>query len=724
MTHKGAGALKAFIAALISSIIGIIVFVCIFMWLRMKYPAVYSHNVTNGAAPLENYKKEWTNSAFGWFRAAFSYELAERWLWAEGTSLAGALTLDQAMLLEFTKMGMWVFSIIGVPMMFIMGQLHWRFGGNGAGEDHMSYLSFGNVLSCGTDPATSTRLNPEFKGCWIYNIHAFMVWVVVCTVQVTLHAAQARFVKIRQEWLERLPEPQATTLLIEGIPKDYRSDAKLLALFRRLLGDKVKTCHVVKYTPELTNKVAELEAAKLKLKREEATLAGVAVTSSQSTSAANAGVALHMHIEALKEEIKQIRANAVKAAAEEKDGVNCAAGFVQFMSKADADEARSLQLFPDAENVKGPSGSEFASAVEALRLSTPPDPTSIIFADLQQDSHASGARMSVGYWLVAGLYFLYLPLGIWIINIAKLVNMRPLQSVWAGLAPAIGLQVMVAFLPTFLLTIFRSFFLLKADVYAQKTLQNWCFVFHVVFVIMTTSVGIDMNIFMRTLGKEPFKAFGVLVDSMPQVTHFYMNFLVLQWVTHVMNMMRYTQLSKFLMFRKMYGSDEDGKRMAEPEDQDYHGMGSRSACFTITFCIGVIFGTLAPLVNFLCFVNFLVCRIVYGYLIPFSETKKPDTGGAFFGDQLRHLFIGNIIYCILMIVILFRRAETWFPVIVAAPSLFYVTWSMKRFDKKYSRECHPYKVLARGENGFGANAASAKSAKSVGNYVQPEFLEL
>merc|ERR1719163_1884015 len=154
--------------------------------------------------------------------------------------------------------------------------------------------------------------------------------------------------------------------------------------------------------------------------------------------------------------------------------------------------------------------------------------------------------------------------------------------------------------------------------------------------------------------------------------------------------MRHVILGKYLAFSKLVGEDE-AKKMAEPEDQDYYGMGSRSARFTINLCIGIVYGTLCPPMNLLCWINFYICRAVYGYLCPFAETRKADLGGAFFHSSLKHLFTGNIIYCVLMIGVLGRRAETWGPVIVAAPSLFYVIWSMNRFDKKFSWEYLSYK---------------------------------
>jgi len=349
---------------------------------------------------------------------------------------------------------------------------------------------------------------------------------------------------------------------------------------------------------------------------------------------------------------------------------------------------------------------------EAFTMTSPPEPSAIWYHDLQHDPEQGRGRMLAGYAMTAGLYFAYLPIVIWITNVAKQVDMGPLQSVWAGLAPTMGLQVMVAMLPTFLITIFRTFFILKADVYAQKNLQNWYFVFQVVFVIMATAVGTNINGFMMTLLQAPTEVFGLLADTMPQATHFFMNFLVLQWVTHVMGMMRHVILGKYLAFSKLVGEDE-AKKMAEPEDQDYYGMGSRSARSTINLCIGIVYGTLCPPMNLLCWVNSYICRAVYGYLCPFAETRKADLGGAFFHSSLKHLFTGNIIYCILMIGVLARRGADWYPCAVAAPSLFYVIWSMNRFEVKFSWEYLSFQKAVQ----------SKPAGKNEGKFVQPELCE-
>ena len=51
-------------------------------------------------------------------------------------------------------------------------------------------------------------------------------------------------------------------------------------------------------------------------------------------------------------------------------------------------------------------------------------------------------------------------------------------------------------------------------------------------------------------------------------------------------------------------------------------MGGRSARWAIFMTIGIVYGTLSPPINVLCFINFAVSRIAYGYLMVFAETKK------------------------------------------------------------------------------------------------------
>merc|ERR1712151_1025483 len=100
-----------------------------------------------------------------------------------------------------------------------------------------------------------------------------------------------------------------------------------------------------------------------------------------------------------------------------------------------------------------------------------------------------------------------------------------------------------------------------------------------------------------------------------------------------MGMLRHVMLAKYYFNGFLY-DDDKAHELSEPEDQDYYGLGSRSARFTINMVIGIVYSTLSPTVALLAWMNFFCCRVFYGYLIPFAETKKPDLGGVFWVTKL------------------------------------------------------------------------------------------
>jgi hypothetical protein len=595
------------------------------------------------------------------------------------------------MLLEFCNMSMKIMAIIGIPMFFIMGPMHWAFGGNRAEKDYLSYLSFGNVQD----------------GNWMYWIHAFIVWAVVAVVQSQVYGAQKTFLTYRFAWLKGMPDAHANTLLVEGIPEEYQSEKRLTDFFTSMLpGVEVSSTYIMKDTTDLERDVAQLSSMMGLLEQAEAQWQkdGKTIETKPQVRDGTFGAKVDA-IDYYKREIKNLEPKIqeerrrIKKASAEVGGVNLTRGFVTFKKRVHAAVAAQLEMTPDS--------AEWV-------MSVPPEPASLIWSGLTQDPTKEAGKEALGYALVAGLFFAYMPLVIGITNVANMIDMGPLQAVWQGLAPTMGLQVMVGMLPTFLVMIFGLCFPLKAEVWAQHKIQIWYFGFQVVFVILATAVGTNVRQFCATLAEEPLSAPAVFAQSMPFATHFYMNFLVLQWATHFTNMCRGATLGKFHAWSKIF-EVEEAKKRAEPEDQDYYGLGSRSARFTINLCIGVVFGTLSPPINLLTLVNFAVCRVVYGYLTVYAEKKKPDLGGVFWVTMLKNVFVGNIIYCVLMVGVLMERSDSWGPSAIAAPSLIYVIWSMRRFDGAFKWEKLPHADLQ--------DAGKVEKRRMEGRYEQPEMIE-
>merc|ERR1719265_114545 len=261
--------------------------------------------------------------------------------------------------------------------------------------------------------------------------------------------------------------------------------------------------------------------------------------------------------------------------------------------------------------------------------------------------------------------------------------------------------------------IFCNFFKLTAEAFLQNRIQVWYFYFNVVFVMLVTAVGPCLTETLKTLSEKPLYIFYLLATTMPFATHFYLNFIPLQWVTHAQNMLRTAPLGKFLFFRSLYGA-EQAKQMAEPEDQDYYGIGSRSARHSFLLALVLVFCTLTPLINLLGFVNFFVSRLVYGYLIPFAEIRKPDLGGAFWVTNLMNVQRTMVIFiCLMTGVLCFRFEISAYPCMIAAASGVYWYISFSRFQGTFRWESLCLDDLTA--------LPTARKDEHVGTYAQAEL---
>jgi len=675
--ENNANDFEAFVAGLGTNSLMMCICMVVFMVLRVRYPPMFSYNVINGTAPETP-----PEGIFGWAQASWRLPVDR---------LEHYVGLDQAMLFEFTHLGMRLMLRIGAPLVCVVGPMNFAFGGMAAGEDRLSYISLGNVRA----------------GHWLYWVYAAVVWYVVVVVQRSVYEAQARFLPRRFEWLRTMPEPRSTTVLVENIPPERRSDEELRKFFGELFSeDKVKSAYVVKHTDVLQEALGRKTAAEEALRTVTATWEKAGSDPEQRPRHLTMTGQFMDSIEYYETAITDAQAQAVaereriNKASSEIGGVNSAAGFVTFHDRSDAEVALSLTYTADEEE---------------WIVSNPPDPQCIRWEDLKSEPNASRAETAIGHALVVGLYVAYLPIVIGIARYATRVDMGPFQMFWLSFAPTIGLTFMMDFLPTFLIIIYRKFFCLKGDAWAQLQLQNSYFWFQIVFVVLVTAVGHSFVEFAETLIRQPLSVFSLFGGKMPTATHFYMNYLVLQWVSHSMNMMRYVNMFKYLAFRKLF-DEETARSMSEPEDQDFYGTGSRSTRWTTNLVISIVFSSISPMISVLGFINFFICRAWYGYLIPFAETKKPDLGGEFWVQKLRHIFVGLLIYSIMMTGVLLGRASSPVPGFIAAGTLPYVAWSYHRFHTEFFWEKLPFSEFRKA-------SGLPPPPKGALQYTQPELAE-
>jgi hypothetical protein len=189
---------------------------------------------------------------------------------------------------------------------------------------------------------------------------------------------------------------------------------------------------------------------------------------------------------------------------------------------------------------------------------------------------------------------------------------------------------------------------LKSAAWAQAHIQKWYHYFLITFVLLATAIGRSLFETLSNIIQDPTSIVSLLAGEMPKCSHWYMCYICAQWTSHSMHMLRYSNLGKWLLFKKLSGDEQQAHEKSEPEDQDYYGIGSRTARISLDMAIGITFCSFSPIILILVLIDFVILRLVYGYLLVFQETKKPDMGGVFWVNQLNFLYLSLTIYSAMM----------------------------------------------------------------------------
>jgi len=543
--------------------------------------------------------------------------------------------------------------------------------------------------------------------------------------------------------LINMPAPRSNTVLVNGIPDQYCSDKRLKKFFEDTLDKKgiVKEAFVIKKTYHLINNIAhknhlvEQSGLMSDLHKESPDAEVSHACCGERKSHADHKADVDAQVEVLTKEIQAEREEIfnLEAMDDEMKDIDTNVrdkhnnvGFVTFHERRDCEIAMKLTYMEDED--------QFACEI-------PPDPADVVYKDFMVDETTEAASESIGWGLVGALFLGYMPIIVGISSVASLDTLREhvalfahiidnypsLAAMWDGLVGALALTIMVGFIPTFLALIFSNFFALRAEAWMQYKIQVWYYYFNLVFVLLVTAVGASLLTRLEALIKSPTSIFHLLASTMPTASHFYLNLFPANWTTHATVLLRHVSYFKFTLWHKIYQSDEKADQMARDkacEDQDYYGMGSRSARFTIMVVVAVTFCTLSPLMCLLSFINSGLCRLFYGYLFAYAESVKADLGGVFFVSQCRSVLQGLFIYIVLMAGVLFYRGTDKdgngpgiLPGIIAGLSMFLAIPTYTRFDRKFHWEDLPFSKVTET-----MDPRSKRKARRL-TYQQPELCE-
>jgi hypothetical protein len=624
-------------------------YIVLFGTLRKWFPIIYSYNCTTDPPRAPEVRKTW----FGMLLTLDEVETSS--------------TLDAAMLVEFCNLGMKIAAFIGVPLCVGLVPVYANFANDPrhARQRCQSGLEF---VSMGAIPT----------GSWFYWVEAGLVWAVVVAVQYFVVGAQEAFLARRTRWLKAQPKPRATTLHVSNIPSEYRSHAKMQEYFERIFpAGAIESVYIAKHIDKLTQLASELENVKLlhhqalhewkQSDNDPSQQPQIVVGFNKNATTVGAITFYQEVMDDLEEHIINERKKVLAD-----DSTNGSEGFVTFRSRRDSEMTLHVRL---------------ENSTESFTMDYPPDPGDVRYSDLLQDPFTRKCMHVLGYILIAALFILFFPIISVLAYILNLENLQQIgfvkyivehmpvvQSLLEGVFATLAVSLFMGLLPTVLRAIISNCFTLRAEALSQYHLQQWYFWFQVVFVLLITSVGSSLLVRLQEIAKSPQEVFNILADTLPYTSRFYINYIVLQWATNLLNLTRYMNLLKFLGLRAIY-DDDRAKELAEPEDEDYHGIGSRSARLTLILVIGLVFCTLCPVILIATFIFFFICRFVYTYLVVFAETKKVDLGGYFWCLQLRHVQLCMPIYILTMAGCLWVSAENDKPGIVAFCSLLYLGYS-------------------------------------------------
>lgn len=604
--------------------------------------------------------------------------------------------LDAWTLVHFYTMVRHILGTIGPAIICALWPLHCFISDASASTDLLSRLDINNM--------------PD--GSVFYWAHALVTVFVVVVATALMGQAHDKFLFYRFLWIEALKPPRATTLLVENIPQQYRSDFALRDYFKGLFGDVIEKAYIVRRTSELRaarNVVKAIEYEKTLLMSQweheghpDNKKPDLTELDKQWDEAAMAA--------------ERVRAKIELCAAVGDPTVCANSGFVTFKSQLWRRLAENEQYRTDS--------SEFAVQI-------PPEASDVIYKDLKKDTANHLSSEAVGTMCIALVFLFWSPVVVLISGFTSLDQVQA-HVTWLrelterspqlgffleGIFATAAMKMFMCFLPYILFFIITNFFTVKAQSWAQLRLERWYVAFLLTFVVLFTIVGRSALIAIVSLAEGPADLFRLLAMSLPGVSHFYLNYLALDWFSTSIQLLRHGNIFNFWFYRFVrWMKPEVAKSFSEPENQAFFGMGARFGHGVLVATIAIVLCTCSPSIILIGWVTMFVGETVYAYLLMTVESKKADTGGRFWIDAMTQLFFCILLYTVLMIGILCRQ-QMPIPIALSSCSLIVLYRAWERFQN-LSWEKLPLEAVAeKAKRERGA-------APQQGDYIQEECLPI
>uniref|UniRef100_A0A7S4PVD5 CSC1/OSCA1-like 7TM region domain-containing protein n=1 Tax=Alexandrium monilatum TaxID=311494 RepID=A0A7S4PVD5_9DINO len=719
--------MDSLLSAVVSSTL--VVLACsVMLWLLLRFlPTVYGQRSRSQRQTGSEDIPALGDGLVAWASAAAKVPAAQ------AMQLAG---LDALMLGEFHDLCRELFGIISLAGILVIGPLHFLASRMGT-ADYLASLDVGAVLGF-RDHIEELRHTLEgykleqliMMPCWI---HAFAVWFVVLVTLRLIFRAQRLFLEHRFRWLQLIPPPRATSLMVEGIPRELCCDEQLKEYYDHLFSAQaIDRTYVVRHTRQLKRLAGEVK----KLERELAVARSKSEVDGGSSQPSMLLMMAHWlflpHVSDTHEALEQKLDLARLAADEERQRVEEAmrqldpdvcsrSGFVTFTTRRWCRLASREQLRADA---------------SLLKMSMPPEPGDVLYEDLARDPKQSEGLQWIAVLLKFAVACLWMPLVVTITAMADLSTLRrnlrfvdavcqrfpALEATLQGFLATLMLQLLMGKLPDVLMLIITNLQTPKSRAWAQLELQKTYFIFQIVFVLLVTAINQTVLASLQILLQDPHKVFTLLADNLPSSSHFYLNYMAVGCTRLAVETLRSGPLMGYIGFRLLGREPEAAREQAEEEEvnkvSNGHGVRMSRASFMAT--VALVFCTCTPLIAPLAWAYFAFGGCTYPYLVVYCENRRPDLGGSFWFSGLECLFWGLGLFVLLSVGILSRTGE---PMAAAAAGAalvaLFVGWSRLQALRG---DVLPFETVVDVENAEGAEKLQklASAGPPAAIYRQPE----
>lgn len=566
--------------------------------------------------------------------------------------------LDGWALLEFCRMNCRIISIIGPLLCCTLLPMH--------------YYASTTEETMSMDWLSRLDVGSHHRDEWVLWAHAVCVWFVVMVACWQIIYAHESFLQRRYHWLANIPRPRATTVMVTNIPMMYRSDRSLKDYFSSLFPDgSVERTYVVRKVSRLPMLVQQLADARYWAKAVYHQMQRADSSNKQEDAAEYERCQLRS--QCLTEAVSKEQ-ELIEAAVDRGDHKICSSsGFVTFTSELTQRQALREQ---------------FTREVTEFIMLAPPEPQDVLYQNLAEDEMNASSWGLVGLLSLLAVFIFWVPIVVIIsgwITLSSIQGQAPVltpflhnypvvEQLLSGVLATAALKLFMSFLPTILYSIIESTFHLKSGAQCQLKLQQWLTAFLLLFVVMVTTLGRGLTITLVIIASEPAKIISLLASSLPYASHFYFSYTILGWIALPAEALRLANLVKFLWFTRVSAfGEETAKQYSEPEHAPSYGMGTRMSMLMLVSATTFLFSSCSPLILVFTMVYFLLAQVVYGYLLIFGESKKPDMGGLFWIQALDILFVVLLIYVLLMVgvVRLLSASNNWLgpPLMVSAATV-------------------------------------------------------